>query len=56
MLEACIFVKKKDVEFWIENYCYGKGSYYYYWNVEIPDDAVVVETDNKLKSNKIILN
>jgi hypothetical protein len=50
------FCKKEDAELWIENYCdQGDLSYYYYWDIEIPDDAVVVETDNKLKTNKIIM-
>ena len=28
---------------------------YYYWDIEIPNDAVVVQTDTKFKSNKIIM-
>ena len=42
------------IEKWID-IDHGQGSNYYYWDVDIPDDAIVVETDNKFKANKIIL-
>jgi len=49
------FCKYEQLEKWIAVHHEGYPENYYYWDIEIPNDAVVVQTDTKFKSNKIIM-
>jgi hypothetical protein len=49
------FCEYDQLSKWIAVHHEGYSENYYYWDVEVPDDAVVVKADTKFKSNKIIL-
>jgi hypothetical protein len=47
------FCEERDYRKWLE---YGDKKMVYMWDVEIPDDAIVVVMDEKVKTDKFILS